>query len=315
MALPWNTEVLDALQPILEAGAGAPAPAVGDVATRRANSEALFGAISATVPETGVSVHEFSTTSADGAVVPLRLYRPVGPPTGSLVVYLHGGGMILGSLDTYDAIIKANVAAAGVPFLAPEYRLAPEHPYPTPVEDCYAALLWAAENADDIGVDGDRIAVAGDSAGGGLAAGVALLARDRQGPALARQILIYPMLDDRTTSPDPALGDVLTWSFEDNVTGWSAYLGPLAGGEEVPAYAAPARVEDLSGLPRTYLDVGGLDIFRDEDLAYAQRLWKAGVETEIHVHPGVPHAFEVLAGQADVSRRVLADRARYIAQI
>jgi acetyl esterase/lipase len=140
---------------------------------------------------------------------------------------------------------------------------------------------------------------------------VSLLARDRGGPALALQLLIYPMLDDRTVTPDPALPpEFLTWTYEDNVTGWGALLGDLAGGDEVSAYSAPARATDLSGLPPTYLDVGDLDIFRDENVLYAQRLSIAGVPTELHVHPGCPHAFEALAPEADVSQRVMADRVR-----
>ncbi|HNM93171.1 MAG TPA: alpha/beta hydrolase fold domain-containing protein, partial [Mycobacterium sp.] len=150
-----------------------------------------------------------------------------------------------------------------------------------------------------------------DSAGGGLAAGVALLARDRGGPALALQLLIYPMLDDRTRTPSPELApEFLTWNYEDNLTGWTALLGAAAGGDDVPVYAAPARAADLAGLPPAYLDVGDLDIFRDEDIDYARRLSAAGVATELHVHPGCPHAFEGLAPGADVSRRVIADRVR-----
>ena len=220
--------------------------------------------------------------------------------------------MILGSVDLYDQLIRSVVAESGVPALAVDYRLAPEHPHPVPVEDCYAGLVWLAGHAADLGVDPARIAVMGDSAGGGLAAGVALLARDRGGPALAHQILIYPMLDDRTTTPDPALEPFLTWTYDDNVTGWGALLGGDAGSDDVPDYAAPARAGDLSGLPPTYVDVGALDIFRDEDVEYARRIAATGTPVELHVHPGVPHGFDAFARDADVSRRARADRMRVL---
>ena len=194
--------------------------------------------------------------------------------------------------------------------LVVDYRTAPEHPHPTPVEDCYAALAWLAEQAPALGVDPARLAVMGDSAGGGLAAGVCLMARDRDGPAVAQQLLIYPMLDDRPSPPDPALMRFLTWTYDDNLTGWGALLAEKAGAQDVSPYAAPARATDLTGLPDTYIDVGDLDIFRDEDMAYAQRLSGAGVPTEFHLHPGCPHIFETVARGADVSKRAMHDRIR-----
>jgi acetyl esterase/lipase len=152
--------------------------------------------------------------------------------------------------------------------------------------------------------------VMGDSAGGGLAAGVGLMARDRGGPAVAQQLLIYPMLDDRPSTPDPELAQFLTWTYDDNLTGWGALLGEMAGGDDVSPYAAPARATHLAGLPETYIEVGDLDIFRDEDVAYAQRLSGAGVPTEFHLHPGCPHIFETVAPGADVSIRAMRDRIR-----
>jgi acetyl esterase/lipase len=150
----------------------------------------------------------------------------------------------------------------------------------------------------------------GDSAGGGLAAGVCLLSRDRGGPPVALQLLIYPMLDDRIHAPDPQLLPFLTWTYDDTVTGWAALLGESMGTDTVPPYAAPPRATDLTGLPATYIDVGDLDIFRDEDIAYARRLADAGVPTELHLHPGCPHAFEALERGADVSQRAIGDRIR-----
>ena len=179
-------------------------------------------------PVPGVEVDRHTLTTADGATLDLDWYHtPAGQP-GSAVLYLHGGGMIFGLEHLgrlYDLAVRDYVATSGVPMLMVDYRIAPEHPHPTPVEDCYAALRWLADNATTLGVDPARIGVMGDSAGGGLAAGVCLLARDRGGPPVAQQLLIYPMLDDRAHSPDPQLLPFLTWTYDDNVTGWAALLG------------------------------------------------------------------------------------------
>lgn len=316
MALSLDPELEVLLQPLMAASAELEPPAIGDIATRRERIRPLFQLLAdLQAPVSGVDVARHTLTTADGAELDLAWYFPAAGLSGSAVLYLHGGGMIHGLAETapgYDALVRAYVAASGVPMLVVDYRVAPEHPDPTPVEDCYAALRWLAHNATELAVNPARIAVAGDSAGGGLAAGVSLLARDRGGPALAAQLLIYPMLDDRTTTPDPELpAEVLTWNYDDNITGWGALLGD----GEPSVYAAPARAEDLSGLPPTYLDVGDLDIFRDENIAYAARLSAAGVPTELHVHPGCPHAWEALAPTAAVSKRVVADRIRRLRAI
>jgi acetyl esterase/lipase len=315
MALGLYPQVATELAPMLSVLGEAEPPPVGDVDTRRANAGRLFTCIAANwAPATGVEVSRHSLTTADGAALELRWYHmPAAEQPGSAALYLHGGGMIFGLEHLgamYDLAVRDYVAGSGVPMLVVDYRVAPEHPHPTPVEDCYAALGWLAENAAALTVDAARFAVMGDSAGGGLAAGVCLLARDRGGPAVAQQLLIYPMLDDRTTTPDPALLPFLTWSYDDNMTGWGALLGDAAGTDAVSAYAAPARAADLTGLPDTYIDIGDLDIFRDEDLTYARRLSDAGVQTELHLHPGCPHAFDGLAHGADVSQRAIADRLR-----
>jgi acetyl esterase/lipase len=284
-----------------------------DWKTLRASGEAALAAIEAELPaHPEVSRTAFTATSHDGADVRLRWYAVAGQDAsqaGPAAVYLHGGGMIAGSVELYDRWVAAYVADSGVPMLAVDYRRAPEHPHPSPAEDSYAGLAWLAAHASDLGVDPGRIALMGESAGGGLAAGTALLARDR-GPAVARQILIYPMLDDRNTVPDPALAPFTLWSYDDNYTGWHALLGEKLGTGDVPAAAAPARALDLAGLPATYLEVGGLDIFRDEDIEYARRLDAAGVPVELHVHPGCPHGFDLIAPGADVSRRARSDRLR-----
>nr|WP_090277214.1 alpha/beta hydrolase [Mycolicibacterium komanii]CRL71341.1 lipase [Mycolicibacterium komanii] len=314
MTLGIDAQILEEMAPLLAAvGDVDPAP-VGDVETRRVNGHRMFDTVAGQrAPAAGVEVSQHSLTTDDGATLALGWYQRSGDQPGSAALYLHGGGMIFGLEHIgriYDLAVRDYVAASGVPMLVVDYRVAPEHPHPTPVEDCYSALRWLAANAATLGVDPDRLAVMGDSAGGGLAAAVCLLARDRGGPAVAQQILIYPMLDDRAATPDSSLLPYLTWTYDDNVTGWGALLGADAGSDSVSPYAAPARAADLSGLPDTYLDVGDLDIFRKEDISYATRLADAGVPTELHVYPGCPHAFEALARSAGVSKRALSDRVR-----
>lgn len=314
MALQLDPEVAAALSALAPA-ARTERPPVGDVATRRLTARQMFERAAGFLPSiAGVDVQRFTMRTDDGTTVPLSWYRRAGSQQpDSAALYLHGGGMILG-LDElgvlYDTAVRHYVAASGVPMLVVDYRIAPEYPHPAPVNDCYAALLWLADHTAALEVDPARLAVVGDSAGGGLAAAVCLLARDRAGPPIAAQLLIYPMLDDRTTAVDPTLASLTTWTYDDNRTGWGALLGASGGEDEVSEYAAPARAADLTGLPPTYLDVGDLDIFRDESIEYARRLAAAGVPTEVHVHPGCPHAFEWLAPQADVSQRVIADRVR-----
>jgi acetyl esterase/lipase len=314
MALGIDAQVMAELGPLVEAIGDSPAPAVGDVETRRINGHRMFDYVASTwEPAAGVERDRYTLTTADGATLDLGWYHTQVQQPGSAVLYLHGGGMIFGLEHlghVYDLAVREYVAKSGVPMLVVDYRIAPEHPHPTPVEDCYAALRWLAEGAAALDVDPARIGVMGDSAGGGLAAGVCLLARDRGGPPVAQQLLIYPMLDDRTHTPDPQLLPFLTWTYDDNVTGWAALLGDDARTEVVSPYAAPARATDLTGLPDTYIDVGDLDIFRDEDITYARRLSDAGVPTELHLHPGCPHAFESLARRADVSGRAIGDRVR-----
>ncbi|WP_343710414.1 alpha/beta hydrolase [Mycobacterium sp.] len=315
-----DPQVLAGLAP-LRAEPAPDRPAVGDVATRRVNARRMFEQLAAARPAVRqIDVRSYQTVSEDGTAVPLRWYRPAGSSSapGGAVLYLHGGGMIFGMEDVgglYDSVVRGYVTASGVPMLVVDYRIAPEFAHPVPLQDCCAGLVWLAGHAGELGADPARLAVMGDSAGGGLAAGLCLWARDRGGPPVARQLLVYPMLDDRTSAPDSRLLPFATWTYDDNVTGWHALLGEAAGGAGVSPYAAAARAADLSGLPSAYLDVGELDVFRDEDVGYARRLGQAGVPTELHVHPGCPHAFELLAPDADVSRRAVADRVRVLRSV
>ena len=238
------------------------------------------------------------------ASVRVRIYSP--PDEGSArpcVYWIHGGGYISGTALTVDSRLNHWVDVLDCVVVAVEYRLAPEHPYPAPLEDCYAGLSWAVTHATELGIDPQRVVVAGSSAGAGLAAAVALLARDRCGPTLGHQVLLYPMLDDRQNTRSSRMDGTEVWGRSANALGWRAYLGSDGRVAAVPAYAAPARAVDLAGLPPAFVAVGGADLFRDESIAYAARLLEAGVPTELHVYPGAPHGFEVIAPSADVSRR------------
>jgi len=238
--------------------------------------------------------------------ISVRTYRPRGAE-GTLpgIYVIHGGGMIMGDVEGEDPTATVLCDELQAVVVSVEYRLAPEHPYPAGPEDCYAGLLWTAAHADELGLDLDRLAVYGGSAGGGLALATALLARDRQGPALRFLMPLYPMVDDRNETPSShAVTDVGVWDRAGNVEAWAWYLG----GREADQYAAPTRATDLSGLPPTYIDVGTVDLFLDEDIELAQRLLQAGVPTELHVLPGSYHASEKRAPEAALSRRIWALR-------
>jgi acetyl esterase/lipase len=311
MAFSLDPQVAAATEPLTALADGLARPAVGDVATRRLMMEAGQEFMeSKRVMPADVTLTDYEASTEDGTAVAVRWYAKEGANPGSAVVYLHGGGMMLSNIGLYDGTVARYVSASGVPFLSVEYRYAPEYPGLTPVEDSYVALCWLSDHAADLGVDPGRVAVMGDSAGGGIAAGLALLARDRSGPAIAQQILIYPMLDDRTTVPDPELVPFAGWTYEDNLTGWSALLGEAVGGLDVSPYAAPARMATAAGLPPVYVEVGELDILRNEGVEFARRTALAGVPTELHLHPGVPHGWDVVAPEADVTKRSLADRIR-----
>jgi len=237
--------------------------------------------------------------------VRVRIYRPreqneVLPG----FLWIHGGGYVLGGIDGDDYGNKLRVKNVGCTIVSVDYRRAPEYPYPAPVEDCYAALKWMFDHAGDLGVDPSRIALGGASAGGGLAAGLALLARDRKETDVVFQMLIYPMIDDRNTLPaSETLPDTLIWSRAKNRFGWSCYLGREPGGDDVAYTAAASRAADLTGLPPALVVVGDLDLFVDEDIEYARRLIQTGVPTELHVYPGAYHGFNGFSPGAGVSRR------------
>jgi acetyl esterase/lipase len=305
-----DPELRPGLEGFLEATGPRGLAGIADPAERRRVFLELMSADDAP-PEDRVETEDHEIPGPPGApAVRVRTFRPAGS-TGLLpaLLYIHGGGMVIGSIETEDALTRSYCLEVGCAAVSVEYRLAPENPHPAPVEDCYAALVWMAENAERLGIDPDRIAVYGGSAGGGLAAGTALLARDRGGPRLAFQMLLYPMLDDRCETPSgreiETIGVFDGWA---NREGFQALLGERWGSEAVDAYAAPTRAADLAGLPPTWIDVGELDALRDEAIDYAWRLMQAGVPTDLHVTPGCFHASEVFVPDAASSQRIVAAR-------
>jgi acetyl esterase/lipase len=284
---------------------------ISDPLARRGAFAALMSSSAAEQPDRGIVTDDHLIPGPTGApAVKVRRYRPArGRAPLPALYYIHGGGMVIGSIDTEDAITRMLCAAVGCAAVSVDYRLAPEHPHPAPVEDCYAGLVWTAENADELGIDRDRIAIYGGSAGGGLAAATALLARDRRGPRLIYQMLLYPMVDDRSDSPSCREVDSIgVWDGWANAEGWQALLGERWASECAEPYAAPARASDLAGLPAAWIDVGELDSLRDEDILYALRLMQAGVPTELRVYPGAFHGWEVFVPDADISVRAVAER-------
>ena len=231
------------------------------------------------------------------------------------IYHIHGGGMVLGDNRTGISGMLELAAPHRAAVVSVEYRLAPETPYPGPVEDCYAGLAWTAKNAAELRIDPGKIIVGGASAGGGLSAAVALLARDRNGPALAGQMLLCPMLDDRNNTVSARQTEAGPWNRAANEFGWTALLGDRRGGPDVPPYAAPARAADLSGLPPAYIDVGSAETFRDEAVAYASRLWQAGGAAELHVWPGGFHAFAGMVPTAALSRDAAEAPAKWLRRL
>jgi len=260
---------------------------------------------------------EHTVAGHRGDPVDVSVLRPTDAADARpCVLFVHSGGLMFGDRFSGADLVLGWVETLGAVLVTVEYRLAPEFPDPFPREDCYAALEWVAANAERLGVRRDRLLVAGASSGGGLAAGTALAARDRGGPALCGQVLDYPMLDDRgVTSSTGQFDGVGVWDRVSNETGWSALLGEARGGPDVSPYAAPARALDLSGLPPAFVDVGAAEIFRDEAIAYAGRIWAAGGDAELHVWSGGFHAFDIFAPHTGLARGMIAARDAWVEKI
>ena len=254
--------------------------------------------------EPGIEVG--STRASSGDRTPIRLLTVQRSDRGSTsagLIWIHGGGTVIGTPKQALQLCARFADELDVVVACPEYRLAPEHPYPAPLEDCYTALCWIHEHADELGIDANRIAIGGDSAGGLLAAATTLLARDRGGPPVCFQLLEYPMLDDRTALRDVGPERSLVWSPAASRFGWTSYLGhPPNEHDAVSPYAAPARSEDLTQLPAAWIGVGTLDLLHDEAVDYARRLTDAGVHCELHVVPDMYHGADTIRPRAPTSR-------------
>jgi acetyl esterase/lipase len=291
-----------------------PRPSLADPAVARQRIHDMFAAGVRLLDRSWterVDVENISITGPDNAQVPLRIYQPRGDNRrGAALVHFHGGAFVVGDLELSEPAASRYADKLGITVVDVDYRLAPEHPFPAGLDDSYAALCWVADHSDDLGIDPSRVAVGGHSAGGGLAAAVALAARDRGAPQVAFQLLLYPVLDDRlTTWSVREMVDTPMWDAPSTVHMWRHYLGDRAGTDGVSPYAAPARAADLEGglrgLPPAYVLACGLDPLRDEDIDYAQRLMAAGVSVELHVVPGAFHGFDGFP--ATLSRRTTGE--------
>jgi len=285
---------------------------LNEIPAARAKMKKMVTAMLANLPavEGVTSQDQFAPGLQGDPAVRVRVYQPDHQPSKlPALFWIHGGGYVMGDIEQDDRLMKQLVKRIGCVAVSVDYRLAPEHPFPAPVEDCYAGLKWLFAHVNQLGVEPSRIAIGGASGGGGLAAGLALLARDRGEVQVAFQLLIYPMIDDRNVTPASyAITDPRMWNRDSNRLGWKAYLGRDGGGADVSPYAAAARATDLANLPPAYIPVGALDLFVDENIEYAQRLIQAGVPTELHVYPGAFHGFDLFAPSARVSKQFKADR-------
>jgi acetyl esterase/lipase len=328
----------------LEGFVGAPPLPFGDVDQRRKRLKDLSSRRPPpTVDTSDVDISDHYTSSEDGHGVLLRWYCPRGPAvngsqhtatsttaaTKPAVIYIHGGGLISSTIDDYNVLVASLASTTRIPFLAVEYRLAPEHRYPAALHDVYAALAWLHAHARDLHLDQTRIALMGSSAGAGLGAATAILARRRGGElAIAKQIFTAPMVDCRNVGRpgplinDPRLAPLLSWNHVDNATGWSSYLGDEHENEDehggdgiILDTASPSRLVPAEGMPELYLEVGGLDIFVQEGIEYAAKHVRAGVPVELHVYPGLPHSYDSLGGQCQLARMAKAHRLRAITSL
>jgi acetyl esterase/lipase len=288
---------------------------ISDIPAARAAMSAMREQVPFVQPD-GITIEKRTVAGPPGDPdIEVAVFRPVGQAADAPALYwIHGGGFVLGDVDG-DLVIPAQVAdELGAVVVSVEYRLAPEYPFPAPVEDCYAGLAWMAAHAGELGFDPGKLAVGGLSAGAGLAAAVALMARDRGGPALCFQLLDIPEVDDRLATPSmKQFTDTPLWNHPNAILSWEAYLGPDHDGETSP-YAAPSRAADLSGLPPAYVVTCEFDPLRDEGIEYAQRLMQAGVATELHHYPGTFHGSSGAGAGTAIAARMVSDRLAALAR-
>jgi acetyl esterase len=299
-----------------------PAVLLSDLDTLRALRSTpglLSGGESPTDDRVHVENRSVPRSDAEGEIR-VRVYRQAQDPVAEspLVLFFHGGAFVLGDLYTEELRCLRYCADAGCTVVSVDYRLAPEHPYPAALQDCRRALEWAVANAGSLDADPTRVAVAGSSAGAALAAATTLVARDERGPSLSFQLLVYPVLDDRmNTHSMRSFVDTPLWTRGSSAQMWKHYLGDLgdlAGGDEVPAYASPARATDLGGLPAAYVLTADLDPLRDEGIEYARRLMEAGVQTELHCVPRTFHGYDIVAAGTGIGRRALDEQVGALAR-
>ena len=309
---PELAPALEAIQEALPGGFN-----LHDIQAARAVFRQICLASTKDIVVDGVKMEEqqISGLKEGDPAVSIRIYRPDNTAEEPLpaLLWIHGGGFVIGSIKEDDVPCRMMSQSFNCIIVSVEYRLAPEHPFPAPINDCYAALKWLVDNIDALGIAPRRIGLLGPSAGGGLAAGLALMTRDRGEVSLACQVLYYPMLDDRNVEQaSDTVSDSPVWTRENNLMGWRSYLGHEPGGKGVSEYAAPSRAKNLSKLPPTYIAVGGLDLFQDENFDYAQRLIAAGVITELHVYPGAYHGFNINAPKSSAAINMATTVSQFI---
>jgi acetyl esterase/lipase len=311
-----DPELVEPLKALMEATGGG--FDLGDIPGTREMVNGMIAAVNAEAPPiAGVTTEDRKAPSSEAGVeVPVRLYRPEDP-AGSLpvLVWMHPGGFVIGSIEMDDLWARQLVRDIGCAIVSVDYRLSPEHPYPAALEDCHGVLEWTAANAGTLGFDAGKIAVGGASAGGGLACGLSLLARDRGGVRPMFQYLFYPAIDDSNIEPvSETIPENLFWSRENTRVGWNAYLEGREGSLDVPEYAAIVRARDLNGLPDAFIGIGTADMFLAENIDYAERLAATGARVDLKVYPGAFHAFDSFAPMARVSQQFASDRTEALRQ-
>lgn len=312
MTLQYDPKFMEAAGPILEQASQMPKVPLHDISGLRALCEAMTGPLAKTPDHIEKLVYK--VPAPDGHEILLyhfRVRQEHREKSERAVFHIHGGGYIALSAEQYSGLPIGIVCRTGVQVITVDYRLAPENPYPTALNDCWVALQWVHDNAQELFIDSARMAVMGESSGGGLAAALAIKARDEAvSPPLAKQILVYPMLDDRTKTDHT--GGLLLWGVDHNTSGWTAYLGSEVGSDRVGAYAAAARVDSVSGLPPLYIDCGQLDLFLHENLEYARRFMEANITTELHIYHGLPHGFEQMGSSTEPVLQAIVNRDKAI---
>ena len=306
MSYDYDPELLPLLELLPDPGLD-----ISDPVQSRLGFTEMIAALNAELDQSGVAVEDREIPGPEGAPgVTVRIYRPEGlVGAGPGLLHIHGGGFVIGDLESEHGACLALCRNLGIVVVSVDYRLAPENPYPAGLDDCYAALQWVSANAGELQIDAARLGIFGQSAGGGLSAATALLARDRGGPALCFQYLGIPELDDRLeTVSMREFVDTPMWHRPNAELSWDFYLGDTyrRGGDDVPAYAAPARATDLSGLPPAYVSTMEFDPLRDEGVLYGLKLMQAGVRTELHSFPGTFHGSSLFS-TTEISQREAAE--------